>query len=63
MPCSASRRTLITARLNLAQAVQLLAYDLRQAVGGFGVQARTPDPGAGLMRAPCKVCWTICRRH
>ena len=30
--------------LNLAQAVQLLAYDLRQALGGFGVQSRTPDP-------------------
>lgn len=30
--------------LNLAQAVQLLAYDLRQALGGFSVQARTPDP-------------------
>jgi len=30
--------------LNLAQAVQLLAYDWRQALGGFGVEARTPDP-------------------
>jgi tRNA/rRNA methyltransferase len=30
--------------LNLAQAVQLLAYDLRQALGGFEVQARRPDP-------------------
>ena len=29
--------------LNLAQAVQLLAYDWRQALGGFGVQPRTPD--------------------
>ncbi len=29
--------------LNLAQAVQLLAYDWRQALGGFTVQARTPD--------------------
>jgi tRNA/rRNA methyltransferase len=29
--------------LNLAQAVQLLAYDWRQALGGFDVQARTPD--------------------
>jgi tRNA/rRNA methyltransferase len=28
--------------LNLAQAVQLLAYDWRQALGGFEVQARTP---------------------
>lgn len=28
--------------LNLAQAVQLLAYDWRQALGGFGVQPRTP---------------------
>lgn len=27
--------------LNLAQAVQLLAYDWRQALGGFAVQART----------------------
>jgi tRNA/rRNA methyltransferase len=30
--------------LNLAQAVQLLAYDWRQALGGFPVQARTVDP-------------------
>jgi tRNA/rRNA methyltransferase len=29
--------------LNLAQAVQLLAYDWRQALGGFGVTARTVD--------------------
>lgn len=30
--------------LNLAQAVQLLAYDWRQALGGFPVQPRTADP-------------------
>ncbi|MDT8997860.1 RNA methyltransferase [Paucibacter sp. APW11] len=30
--------------LNLAQAVQLLAYDWRQALGGFEVAARTTDP-------------------
>ena len=30
--------------LNLAQAVQLLAYDWRQALGGFEVAARTADP-------------------
>jgi tRNA/rRNA methyltransferase len=30
--------------LNLAQAVQLLAYDWRQALGGYAVSARTPDP-------------------
>lgn len=30
--------------LNLAQAVQLIAYDWRQALGGFGVQARTVEP-------------------
>ena len=30
--------------LNLAQAVQLIAYDWRQALGGFGVQPRTTDP-------------------
>lgn len=30
--------------LNLAQAVQLLAYDWRQALGGFSVRPRTPDP-------------------
>ena len=29
--------------LNLAQAVQLLAYDWRQALGGFPVRARTED--------------------
>jgi tRNA/rRNA methyltransferase len=30
--------------LNLAQAVQLIAYDWRQALGGFSVQPRTADP-------------------
>jgi tRNA/rRNA methyltransferase len=30
--------------LNLAQAVQLIAYDWRQAQGGFPVQPRTPEP-------------------
>ncbi len=30
--------------LNLAQAVQLIAYDWRQAIGGFGVVPRTVDP-------------------
>ena len=30
--------------LNLAQAVQLIAYDWRQALGGFEVQPRTADP-------------------
>lgn len=30
--------------LNLAQAVQLLAYEWRQALGGFDVVARTPPP-------------------
>ncbi|MBC7996219.1 MAG: RNA methyltransferase [Rhizobacter sp.] len=30
--------------LNLAQAVQLLAYDWRQALGGFGVASRTTPP-------------------
>ena len=29
--------------LNLAQAVQLIAYDWRQALGGFDVAPRTPD--------------------
>ncbi|ALT77051.1 RNA methyltransferase [Paucibacter sp. KCTC 42545] len=37
--------------LNLAQAVQLLAYDWRQALGGFAVQARTPDPQLADMPA------------
>jgi len=37
--------------LNLAQAVQLLAYDLRQAVGGFAVQPRTPEPELADARA------------
>jgi tRNA/rRNA methyltransferase len=37
--------------LNLAQAVQLLAYDLRQALGGFAVAARTPDPNLADGRA------------
>jgi len=30
--------------LNLAQALQLIAYDWREAIGGFEVVARTPDP-------------------
>jgi tRNA/rRNA methyltransferase len=30
--------------LNLAQAVQVVAYDWRQALGGFEVQARVADP-------------------
>ena len=30
--------------LNLAQAVQLIAYDWRQALGGFEVRPRTPPP-------------------
>jgi tRNA/rRNA methyltransferase len=30
--------------LNLAQAVQVLAYDWRQALGGYAVQPRTADP-------------------
>jgi tRNA/rRNA methyltransferase len=29
--------------LNLAQAVQLVAYEWRQALGGFAVEPRTPD--------------------
>ncbi|WP_428507528.1 RNA methyltransferase [Roseateles sp.] len=37
--------------LNLAQAVQLLAYDWRQALGGFAVAARTPDPNLADARA------------
>lgn len=37
--------------LNLSQAVQLLAYELRQALGGFGVHARTPDPQLADARA------------
>ncbi|WP_249937018.1 RNA methyltransferase [Roseateles sp. DAIF2] len=37
--------------LNLAQAVQLLAYDLRQALGGFAVAPRTADPDLADGRA------------
>jgi tRNA/rRNA methyltransferase len=37
--------------LNLAQAVQLLAYDWRQALGGFAVSPRTPDPNLADARA------------
>jgi tRNA C32,U32 (ribose-2'-O)-methylase TrmJ len=37
--------------LNLAAAVQLIAYDWREALGGFGVeQAATPERGAGRRR-------------
>ena len=37
--------------LNLAQAVQLLAYDWRQALGGYEVAARTADPQLADARA------------
>lgn len=37
--------------LNLAQAVQLIAYDWRQALGGFAVDARTPAPALADMAA------------
>ncbi|MEH0165467.1 RNA methyltransferase [Paucibacter sp. JuS9] len=37
--------------LNLAQAVQLLAYDWRQALGGFEVAPRTPDANIADARA------------
>jgi tRNA/rRNA methyltransferase len=37
--------------LNLAQAVQLVAYDWRQALGGFAVEARTADPRLADARA------------
>ncbi len=37
--------------LNLAQAVQLLAYDWRQALGGFNVAARTADANLADARA------------
>ena len=37
--------------LNLAQAVQLLAYDWRQALGGFEVAPRTADPELADARA------------
>ena len=37
--------------LNLAQAVQLIAYDWRSALGGFAVQPRTPDPERADARA------------
>lgn len=37
--------------LNLAQAIQLVAYDWRQALGGFTVKARTPDARLADMTA------------
>ncbi|MFT3821335.1 MAG: RNA methyltransferase [Rubrivivax sp.] len=37
--------------LNLAQAVQLLAYDWRQALGGYEVQPRTAEPEAADLAA------------
>jgi tRNA/rRNA methyltransferase len=37
--------------LNLAQAVQLIAYDWRQAQGGFPVVSRTADPALADARA------------
>jgi tRNA/rRNA methyltransferase len=37
--------------LNLAQAVQMVAYDWRQALGGFEVAARTTDPELADVRS------------
>ena len=37
--------------LNLAQAVQLIAYEWRQALGGFNVQPRTSEPTLADARA------------
>ena len=37
--------------LNLAQAVQLIAYEWRQALGGFGVESRVPPPNVADARA------------
>lgn len=37
--------------LNLSQAVQLLSYEWRQALGGFRVQARTASPDLADGRA------------
>jgi tRNA/rRNA methyltransferase len=37
--------------LNLAQAVQLIAYEWRQALGGFAVQPRTAEPTPADARA------------
>ena len=39
------------ASLNLAQAVQLIAYEWRMALGGFEVEARTADAALADMRA------------
>ena len=36
--------------LNLAQAVQLIAYEWRMALGGFAVEPRTPDAALADMR-------------
>ena len=50
--------------LNLAQAVQLIAYEWRMALGGFAVEARTPDAqradaagGAGRRRPLGSARW------
>jgi tRNA/rRNA methyltransferase len=45
--------------LNLAQAVQLIAYDWRSALGGFEVQARTADavPASGQEVAGALAHW------
>ena len=51
--------------LNLAQAVQLLAYDWRQALGGFGVSARTADPALadGVAVAGLLAHWQDALQH
>ena len=48
--------------LNLAQAVQLIAYDWRQALGGFAVEPRTADAGAGRCARRCRACSTHWQR-
>ena len=42
--------------LNLAQAVQLVAYDWRQALGGFAVEPRAPTPAPRRRASRCAAC-------
>ena len=49
--------------LNLAQAVQLIAYDWRQALGGFAAPARARDAGRMPTRSRCAACSRTGRRR
>ena len=61
-PASASRRDPAYGSLNLAQAVQVIAYDWRQALGGFEVPPRSARRARRPTPRRCRACSTTGRR-